>query len=953
MPRNIPAEAINTIAQTNGIEPVNIIRVQWVKGGGYFYYSDRNIPDQKQYQGKLLDLAGLEAVLDVSQGSSSVSVKVTLNDTDGTIKKIFDEHDIINRPVVIYQWFTDISSVYKFQIYSGVVSTPVEWNEGDRSISFDVMTRLVDTNVGFTVEDGDFTNVPDLIIGKPWPIMFGTVLDMPTLQMDDMPTGTTLVDIGIPDFNLARQSAYQNFKASDNAAKGTCFSLRGAEMMEQAIINHDTELFQRGQALQRQAEGMFNSANSNAYQANRFNGILSDQSKYDLSVIPIINGKFFHQNTPIEILINSASYVGVFQGDNFVVSSRQAPDEAIPKTPGQYTNPNPQPGLVVQDTQEYADKILSNMIFSGSLIETADTSSAESQAYWNCEPPYFQSFIPPTINQADKVGEQKTGQMFFAAAGASVSVGASYPIRYILSIIPHTQVLWLSSKRTVNGFKVITPIPPSYYTLSTLTLGDITAIIATFPQPLSTMKTVDPTNMQDWSNDVYATLTSPIGPNVVDIMTWLIQTYTEFKIDNDSFNHVRTRVDKYPANFALLDTRNVVELLKDIAWQSRCAIWISDDTFFLKYLPEQYASVATISEDDIEQQTLTVGCTGIENVVTKFIATWRATYSQDKDDKIILKYNVNKYGTIEKTYNFYIFNSVELVLKSATFWTIRYANIWKTLKCKAFLSMLAAETMDNITVALTNPFIATESVVGVVNQATFNSGDFSIDMDIWLPVRMGEMTQYVFAYPADIAITYVWPSIQEIAGQFTSDVPQQASGNLGGTFQTVPAKRLGSSKTAQARPSDTFDTPENNNTPPILETTVEGNPYGDSVVISPAGVINTGVRTGTGAQSRYDYQFRSNQTINNPNEQPRSVKVYQGVVLGPAGSSKFSIGIYLKGMDQPATPTAARILGVDTVEEIVTGTTGVAYRVQKNINGVISNEWYFTPAGLWVGDSPT
>ncbi|HUP80473.1 MAG TPA: hypothetical protein VM260_18100, partial [Pirellula sp.] len=195
MPRNISSAAAAKLTQATGLEAMNIIRVQWVKGGGYHFYSERNLDENPNIEGKLLSLADLEAVLDINRSTTSTSVRVELNDIDGVIKRIFDNHDINNRPVNIYQWFneSDFSIGQMFLIFEGVIASPITWTEGDRVVSFDVVTKLEDREVGFTVEDGDFDNVPEILLGKSWPLIFGTVLDMPTVQMDAKPTGTTRI----------------------------------------------------------------------------------------------------------------------------------------------------------------------------------------------------------------------------------------------------------------------------------------------------------------------------------------------------------------------------------------------------------------------------------------------------------------------------------------------------------------------------------------------------------------------------------------------------------------------------------------------------------------------------------------------------------------------------------------------------------------------------------------
>ena len=85
---------------------------------------------------------------------------------------------------------------------------------------------------------------------------------------------------------------------------------------------------------------------------------------------------------------------------------------------------------------------------------------------------------------------------------------------------------------TVKAFKqydgphVLTTVPTDYYTVSTVNYGPIIAVIITMERQLSTYRYDDGTN-QGWSNEIYVTFQSSVGPNTVDIMKYLIDTYTD------------------------------------------------------------------------------------------------------------------------------------------------------------------------------------------------------------------------------------------------------------------------------------------------------------------------------------------------------------------------------------------------------------------------------------------
>ena len=91
---------------------------------------------------------------------------------------------------------------------------------------------------------------------------------------------------------------------------------------------------------------------------------------------------------------------------------------------------------------------------------------------------------------------------------------------------------------------------------------------------------------------------------------------------------MKTKLAPFPANFPLLQRKNVVEVLKEICFQSRCAFWLEDNVVYLKYLPEVPTPVDTITVSDIDaEQGMEVEFTRMEDVVTKMNVKWYMTYA--------------------------------------------------------------------------------------------------------------------------------------------------------------------------------------------------------------------------------------------------------------------------------------------------------------------------------------
>ena len=302
-------------------------------------------------------------------------------------------------------------------------------------------------------------------------------------------------------------------------------------------------------------------------------------------------------------------------------------------------------------------------------------------------------------------------RQLWAAAGSKVMQVTADTWTYVASITPGS-VLSVKAYRTLNGNRVLCTVPNDYYTVETVNYGSITATVVKLGQPLSQYYTlvtqVDQIVSENWSDELYITFQSSVGPNTVDILEYIIenyvQPYTGLTYDPTSFNYVRTKLAPFPSNFPILSRKNVIPVLKEIAFQSRFAIWIEDDVIYLKYLPEAPTAADTITVSDMDaEHGVEVELTPTENIVTKMNVKWHMTYAgggdyapneSDTTQYMFLRHNVKRYGLHEREYEWYIYNQPDIILKCATFWLNRLSNAWKRLKFRTYLHKLNLEAFD-------------------------------------------------------------------------------------------------------------------------------------------------------------------------------------------------------------------------------------------------------------------
>ena len=721
--RSIPANALTKLATTHGTEPIIVIQVEWRDALTSKFYADKTNANVK---GKILSISGLDEVVQVSGGGQSQQVTIVLDDTDFEIKTIFDNNDVHKKSVRIFQWFQGLSFADKFLIFKGQINSPIEWDEGQRTFTFTVINRIEDVEVGFSAEEGQFVSLPEDLIGRPWPLVFGTVINVPALKAVPATSGVLGAGIGIKDFTLSKRLTFANAITCPQTPIG--FKCAGF-MPTVCVIAYEPD----GSCIQ-----------AKCTEIERITRSLSEQKAYEYPSVTIFGGKRFQQGTTITLNINGGLFTGKFDGtaetpsDTFLVTSRFHPR-------------NDGTGKVIQDPTEQEIATTCEGQLDPDNLPTDFTPSAFGDLYTG---------IATSKRSWDAYRAIEPAGFFWAGGGTTVTLNTNNEITYIANILPST-ILRVAAWRTVNGNRYLLTVPDEFFEIRQTDYNGYDVMEIVFQRSL-TLESKETGG--GWEDEIYVTLTSSVGPNTVDIIRWFIETYTTYSIDEDSFDEVRELIDNYPMHFPLLQRKNLLTVLQELAKFARCAIWMKDDTFFIRYLSAEPETVDTITEDDVLKESLAIVLTPTEDVTTKYNAKWQSDYSLVTQNTLILRHNVIKYGTQEKTEQYYPYNILDLVRKSATFWLIRLANTWKRVKISTPLTKLNLEAFDAVTLDL--PQVADVPITAIVEKAVYNSETKSIDFELWTPVKSGTMMPYDLAFPANIEENVLFPTIDERQAKF-------------------------------------------------------------------------------------------------------------------------------------------------------------------------------------------
>ena len=836
--KTLQAATLAKIANKFGNESVCIVEVQWVVGGNWHQYADK---DYAGISGLILDIGSMESVVKMDNQGQSQGIDIKLSDIGGELKNIINNHDVHGRTCRFYQLFADLPIAEKFLLFEGEVSSPIEWLEGDRTLSFSVTTQLEDKEIGFSPEEGQFPYIPDHLIGKPWPMAFGTVENVPAAHMREAPRCETLNPVYCIDPTVIWSTDWLNhsdiaftmgeYDYEAEVELATQKPWLSAEQRYQEVMNATRTAYAGAGA-----NSMF--ANENVYQR----GVVAAAEARWGQTINLTDGSGFPQNTQIYLIIDEVLFKGSISNNVFTYTMKERLD---------YNR--------VADAMEN----LSEYTAANSLDQYAASNFGN------------QSVFPETFyaNIGLKVVD----------AGSEVKLAGHQHLTYVANIISSTVHVVKAYK---NG--TLVRINPNLYTVTTRTIGGYNVVFIEM--------SIAPTDL-DYDNDnIYVNLTSSVGPNTVTIMEWLIDKYTDMSCDSTTFTAVKSLLENYPSHFALFDRKNIMQALEEMAFQSRCAIWISGDTFKLKYLPLTQSADDVITESDIDAGSMIVGTTATEDIVTKFVASWRKEYSVDEPNKLILRHNVKKYGIKERVFDFYIYNIRSLVKKSATFWMIRYSNVWKTIQFDTYPHKLALETFDTVTCDFNSDYVADADVEALISQVSYDSGSQKLTIKAWLPIKFGEMSEYVFAWPSTATNDDVFPTVSEMSAGFGGgDGPGSALQGWIDLHDDFTYGPFGSSNSSTTYSIDwgtweTTELPGSYRRDDLGEyTPTDGNDTKPSPVLSSTPVYDDGDHP-RGRMMPYIESDTATVTL------PASASTFPGVVTGAAGDGVYIMNVYENGL---------------------------------------------------------
>lgn len=753
--------------QADGKTPILVVKV--LLPGGAARYSDRDLTlDNIILDGRISKASELRTTVKIDQGSRIVgtvgTMSVQLLDNDLLLKTFMDSHDLQGTYVNVYHWFGGQSQSDMLLLLKGRIEQPPTWSEDDRTLDFEIETPRRIKPIPFAPLESDGLDMNLALLGKPWPMVFGTPSDVPAVLVKEPARGTLVQDINeigvFEDQNVAGQP-HVNVKVAT-----TVFEV---DNPLNDFPQGTTQLVKIGDEY---VEGSFsgNTLTVTRRQVNRYTGL------------PV------YGNGEILTLPAGVRAVGSYVTIRDLGTETNNPTTSVASF--NFVYPQLTDINVIGGGTPWPDATSPRVVYRAYCYKQIGTSCY----MWMGNSSFIPEQMVADVNRYPFTPED--GAQWVLKAGSPV-VCVDQPVIYVVNQLVSEAVIRCRAWRQVrrddhSGYskREVVAIDAANYKVNLNDSAYLGATTITFDEKLSDREA-------GWEDELFVTLRSTQGPNTADILKYLVNNHSEGTLTaGASFTAVRTDLVPYPSHFAIRNQEDVLQHVGDIAWQARCGVTWNGATANLVYLSkEPTVPATTLADSTLAEGGFKLLTTRIEDVITVFNVTWRPNYSDPQAQRIMVQTNVARYGKREETFDFWIYQSRSLVNKSAQFWAKRRGYIWRMLDADSWgLETIGIDPLDycrwNVTGFFTN-------VLGLCVESGMRAWDHT-GVGLVLPIEAGTVVKSSNFWTSDSGDAA--PSLPNYtAGAAEAEIMQSPPPEV-----IVPASRPGSVPTNDTQVQEIF-----------------------------------------------------------------------------------------------------------------------------------------------------
>jgi hypothetical protein len=725
----IPPDTRDLLDTTHGTQPTYEVDIQWASDGPFFTYTSEA---KSGSRGLIISLSDVDSAIRVDRSGTSTSVSVVINDSDGNVKTVIDQNDPQTKVARIYLSFSN--SDERQLLYSGSLSSPIVWNEGDRSVKFDIVELIKGQKFSIVSDDFVSSSLTPKAASEPWPVGFGTVRRAKALDLESGAYGTLDEDIYIRDpwAEVAHKAYSDNnvFVPSDasyclgNQSLGNfvCVNYLGQNIFEAQGVPYVPE--------RRKAWNQIR-----PMKIKEFRDRMTSQGALQKSKFKVVGFERFDLNKTITISLgDGARATGIMKSDGFFyVSSYFHKDKAK------------------SNSYKVAANAYKEMPSSSYALPPKQWTLSGSGFGLTVHPQVAATYAKPgaigKVLLAEDLEEIPKAEPQQFKRGLKISqIDATAPKSiYIVNIINSTIHKVEAQVKTESKDIQLSEVPTSWYTARTTTVGPFNVTELAFNRLPSSYD-------DEWLDEVFVTYTSSVGPKPTQCIRWVVENFTEYTVDEESFATIESQIgDEFHTVVPVGVT--AVDAIRDLAYQCRCAAFVLNGKLILKYLGKEVSSVDTFTESDVLAGTLTIEHSNTEDIVTDLTATWIEDYSQEEGLQLRVRNNVAKYGVQVDSKDFWGFTLRPPIERSASFWVNRNSRTWRMVRLRTTLNKLHLTVFDTVSLAI--PKFGLNFAGCIIEEVDVDVEANEIEFRVWTPSLAGTTTKYLGAYPDDVG--YVIP----------------------------------------------------------------------------------------------------------------------------------------------------------------------------------------------------
>jgi hypothetical protein len=671
MARTLSVALAALASQQYGSEPITVVRIDWSTGTRY--YSDKVFTFGSNIcEPKILSLGTITSQQIQESASDVTSANISLDDTDNSIRTLASSSVLPGTICTVYQTYSTLGNTSDALIVlRGRIANDITYPEGQRTIGFNIDTSFQADELGFAPKKGDLANLSTDAEGRLWPIVFGSCLKVPAVQIYKRVAGNLQTNIA---------SLTTTFTVENGIAfpQDTSITVKiGKELITGTMHENIFTITARNIA-----------TDTDIGIGPRVGGDL-DPSVLWLSETANLEGKYCYINS-------NGIYI------NYCTS--QVGNKCTFLKPWKI---NGNPSTVVFSSGLITEACYNVRSEWGDTFQLETITGAVNST--TVETPAPTSSITPPTTVLLYTNEQPT----YVVAGHATTIKGVY------------------AYRTYNSKRILQAIPSSWYTKNENTTidGNVCATI-TFPYELEY-------RLGDWESDIYVTQTG-LTNNTATTIKYILENYTSYSTDA-SFTSVAAKITRYPSNFAILEQSDILSLVADIAYQARLAIKYNGSVASISYLSETPVTTFGFVDDNMRSKSIEYGYTSLDDIVTKYTATWKSSYIDEKQKEYVYKNNNETYGTKEYTHDYFIYNIGSLVELSVNYHGNRVSSSWRTVRLSTFLAALPLEVFDCASVSTDT--LAGSPLRGEVNISEHDTLEDVINLTLKLASKSGSVTE--------------------------------------------------------------------------------------------------------------------------------------------------------------------------------------------------------------------